>query len=179
MNDIEYELNFSLTRKDYISFEVMKFRQQRTGIIAFTFCCVILAVGIHYAISQDDYIYLISTAVMLAAVIFEMIYLSKVRPKRRVDKLLSNDETYTSPVRMKISPDFVELESVPKENEPMVIGVYPFGVINAIFETSEYYYLYLTAEVKILPKNIIPKEIDENIKKILRSKAQYAKLKNI
>ena len=66
------------------------------------------------------------------------LYISKIRPKRRANNFVKKDVTYTQLRQITIDNECVEFKTSPKENEPMLLSVYPYNIIEAIIESKNY-----------------------------------------
>lgn len=166
-NTFRYALNF----EDYLNFQKFTYKMKKTGFT--TILLIMMTVGyfvycvVRYRNISPEYYFYFGVAVLTLIVI--MIYQSKIEPKRKTKKYTSIDSSYFDVNEITVDDKTVEIKNIPKENQTGVVCVYPYTVMNAIYETENYFYFLVGSEVKILPKNAVPAEMKEIVFKEIKS----------
>lgn len=171
------EFVYSLTFDDYLGFEKFKLKRNKTSFFSYVMCLFFVAMGVYDAVVYKN-LYLVFIAIIMvlfgAATSF---YSLKIAPKKRVKNLLSLDSTYLCQNRAVIDERTIEIRNIPQENQPGIVAVYPYSVMSVIYETEDCYYFFITTEVKILPKRVIPPELSDYIKKVISKNKNYLYIK--
>lgn len=171
---MDYKFNYSLDKKDLISFELFKLKSSRFMGVIYITVLIMLVMNTYYALSEKNYMYLLIPALYIIAIGIYTYYVTKVRPKKRAERCIKNDVTYGEPREVTISEGSVEFKTLPKnDGEPMLIGVYPYMTLGAIIETKEYIYFVAATGTNILPISIIPLEIRANVLKNIKKNPNY------
>lgn len=145
----------SLTRQDYISFE--KTKQKMYFIKPLLIFGAVGMVFIAYAaITSKNYTLLIAMAISLVLAFVFCAYSYNVTVKKTVDNYLKGDSSYLKPIEFTVDENTVEIKNLPEENEAGTVGIYPYSIMNAIYENEKYFYFIVGMEAKILPKVAVP-----------------------
>lgn len=88
--------------------------------------------------------------------------------------MLEKDITYGELREITVGENTVEFKTLPKEDEPMLIGVYPYNMVSAIIETKEYVYFIVPTGTNIFPISSIPLEIRAGVLKNIKKNPNYA-----
>lgn len=169
---------YSLTLEDYINYEKIKFRQKRSAGITYISCLILLAVGTFNIVVNRDFIILYITAGYIVLSVAAVLYEGRLRPQKFARKYTSLDSTYFAPRQVVLTPQSIEF-TVNGENGVYSTGVYPLKAIGAVFESNDYFQIFLTTEYYIIPKSAIPAQDTAMVENILRARPNYVKIKNI
>lgn len=160
---------YSLAFEDYINFEKFSFRLRKVGFSVFLF--IMLATGYlvynivkNGNISWEYYLYYAVVVVILLGFYFYSTYLA---PKVKAKKY-TRDKAYFGQSEISIDEKAVEIKNITEENQAEIDCIYPYSVINAIYETETYFYFIIGNEVKILPKSAVPNEMKEIVFKYIK-----------
>lgn len=176
---ISTKITYSLTEQDYINFEKIKLKINKTNLLIYVTVIGMMAIGVYMAVSAKMYETLIMTTIYCIVIILCGLYVSKIKPQKTVDKILKLDNSFLSAKEMTIDDNSIEIKTLPKEGESAIMCVYPFSSMSVIYETKDYFQFVLTGEANMLPKKAIPKEIIEAVEKTIRKNPNYILLKNI
>lgn len=156
-NTFRYALSF----EDYLNFEKFSYKVRKTGTASVLL--IMLATGylvytvIRYkTLSPEYYFYY---GVVVVTLIASIIFSSKIAPKTRVKRYTTKDSSYFSTNEITVDEKTVEIKNIPEENQAGMVCVYPYTVMNAVYETEKYFYFLVGSEVKILPKDAVPNEM--------------------
>lgn len=167
---------YSLTEKDYLSFEKMQLKRRVVlSIIVLTVC--FLAIGFYnYIAAKNTSILILSViAAVISILLFSVMY--TITAKRRVKRYIFMDSSYLGENEIIIDNNTVEIKIIPKENEAGIIAVYPYKIMRAIVENNDYFYFYIGMEAKILPKRCIPDEMRQQIFSNIKNNKNYVYMK--
>ncbi len=153
---------YSLSRQDYIAFEKMKTKLNTIRPVIFL-AFFALAFCIYWYVSTKDLVFLVCTLVLFAIYICSVAYKYYISSKKAVDKYLSLDDGYLKSAEFSVDSYGIESRGLPEENESMVITAYPYSIMNAIYETEDYFYFFVGFEVKILPKSAVPPQMQATV----------------
>lgn len=171
------EFEYSLTFDDYVAFEKFKLKKNRTLMLTLIFFIVLLIIEIYNAAVYKDYTTLVLFVALIAADLAVTAYSYYVMPKEKVSKFISLDSSYLGQREIKIDDKKIVLKYKPMKNDAAVLAIYPYSVMNAIFETEGCYYFFVGNEAKLLPKRVIPAELSDYVKKVLSGKKNYIYIK--
>ena len=135
---------------------------------------IVLVMNTYYAVSEKNYAYLLIVAFYIIGVAVYSFYVTKIRPKKRAERCLKKDITYGELRELTVGENTVEFKTLPKEDEPMLIGVYPYNMVSAIIETKEYVYFIVPTGTNIFPISSIPLEIRAGVLKNIKKNPNYA-----
>lgn len=168
---------YALTVEDYEEFERVKAAKIGSGKLMYIIALLWLAMGVYDAVTSKDLIMLFISCVFIAynAVIY--FYNKNVRPKKLAKKYVECDPSYLSEKKITVTDKDIEVSLLPRENEPMVIGVYPYSIMNSVMEAEGFFQFVMTTEAIILPKRAIPDALRDNVLKTFRSTPNYYKMK--
>lgn len=164
---------YSLTYDDYISFEKFKLKRNKTAFFSYITCLLFLIMGVYDAVVYKTFQIIVIAVIMIFAVFVSTAYSVNIAPKKRVKKYISLDPAYLGQKEIIVDEKKIEIKNIPAENEGAVVAVYPYSVMTAIYETSEYYYFFAGSEVKLLPKKAVPAELSENVNKFVKNNKNY------
>lgn len=167
------KFTYSLTFDDYLAFESFNIKRNKNVFFTYFICLLILANGVYDAVANKSYFMLIIAAAFIVAEAISTFYSVKIAPKKRINKMISLDASYLGQNEIILDDRAVEIKNIPAQNEAGTVCIYPYSVMTVIYETEEYYYFFISNEVKILPKGIIPDEYREYVKKTLSKNQNY------
>lgn len=171
---------YSLTEEDYINFEEMKLKQNKSWVVPILFSVVIGAASAFYAVERKSYVYLIIPIVMIIDIFVTYFYMNNIKPKKNVKKYTGLDKSYFSPKEITFNSDSIELKTLPlKDGDPAIIEIYPFSVMSAILESNDYFQFITVSEANVLPKKAIPQEILQSVENVIRKNPNYSMIKNV
>ncbi len=170
---MKFTFDYILTKQDLINFELFKLKGSKFMTMLYISALVVIGIGTYYSVKDKDYTYIIIMALYALVIGLFSIYISKIRPKMRANNCIKKDATYTEVRQISIDDTCVEFKTLPKENEPMLVGVYPYNIIEAIIESKNYIQFVLPSGANIVPKSAIPKEIREQVIKCLKNNMNY------
>lgn len=176
---MKYKFNVTLNRDDYISLEEER-EFQRGASFGDRFLIILWIFWgfIEIYLHKDFY-----PLLMALCVCFAVMYLQRFGKKRfitkRVDRLLKKDTSYLSPREFTFSMQDLEIKALPKENESMIICVYPYSVFSTIVERGHFFEFVLTSEAFVIPKKAIPEEYKGSVIELIRRQGNYYNMKNI
>lgn len=174
------KFTYSLTKEDYISFELLKLKQNKPWVLPTIFSVVLSVMFAYYAVERKSYIYLIIPIVMIIDAFFTYYYANSIKPKKNAEKYISLDKSYLNPKEITIFRDSIELRTLPeKEGDPAIIEVYPFSVMSAIIESNDYFQFITVSEANVLPKRSIPQDILQTVENTIRNNPNYTLMKNV
>lgn len=156
-NTFRYALSF----EDYLNFEKFSYKLKKTGtasvlLIMFATGYLVYSIVRYKELSAEYYFYY---AVVVITLIASTFYGYKIAPKQKAKKYTSADSSYFGMNEITVDEKTVEIKNIPEENQAGIVCVYPYTVMNAIYETEKYFYFLVGSEVKILPKNAVPDEM--------------------
>lgn len=169
---------YSLTLEDYINYEKIKFKQKRSAGITYISCLILLAVGVFNIVVNRDFTVLCIAAGYIVLSVAAVLYESRLRPQKFARKYTSLDSTYFAPRQVVLTPQSIEF-TVKGENGVQTTGVYPLSALGAVFESNDYFQIFLTTEYYIIPKSAIPSQDKMTVENILRTRPNYVKIKNV
>ncbi len=167
------EFVYSLTYDDYLGFEKFKMKRNKTSFFSYLMCLFFVATGVYDVVIYKNLNMIIIFAVMIFSVCAATLHSVKIAPKKRVRKLLSLDSAYLCQNRAVIDDKAIEIRNIPQENQAGIVAVYPYSAMSAIYETEDCFYFFIAAEVKILPKRVIPAELFDYVKKVIGKNRNY------
>lgn len=157
---------YALTVQDYIYFERMNmkraFRSSMVMIVMF------LGLGVFLYITEKNLTILISFAIGSIVILLAHICSYYVSASKKAKNYVKKDNSYLKPTEITITDKTIETNNLPNENEAGMVAVYPYSIMNAIYETNEYFYFLIGNEAKILPKSAVPDEMKELVFKEIK-----------
>jgi hypothetical protein len=171
-NTFRYALNI----QDYINFEKMQFKRANSVSMFFIiiFC---LGIAIYNYITLQDMTYIIGTVLAVVLLVLCVAFYFSYGIKNKVLKYTSGDSSYLAMTELSVTDSTIETNNLPNQNEAGIVAIYPYSIMNVIYESEEYFYFYIGYEVKILPKSVIPQEMKEQVFKQIKSNPNCIKLK--
>lgn len=160
---------YSLAEEDYLNCETFHMKKNGNFLLMFIFSGSIVFYFIYLAIVQKNVYYVPSIVFFIAFIVLYTIYLFKIKVKKEVKKYVFSDKSYLGLNEITIDDKAMESKNIPNENEAAIVTIYPYSIMKAIYETNEYFYFYIGDEVKILPKRVIPQEMQEAVFKAIKS----------
>lgn len=159
---------YSLTLDDYIKFYQMQYKRSLLPKYVLLWSIFIMF-ALYYSFVNKNIYFVIGTVFAVIITIPFVIYqLKKGAFKKEVD-LIKGIPSYFKQTEITITDKTIETNNLPDLNEAGIIAVYPYSIMNVIYETNDYFYFVIGAEAKILPKSAIPNEMKkwvfEEIKK--------------
>ncbi len=168
---------YSLTFDDYLVFERFKLKRNRSSFFIYIMTIFYFAMGLYTGIASRNYeIIYINIAVVLS-VCAGTVYSHIFAPKKRVKKMIEEDSGCLNKNEIIISENAIEVKSLPDENQSGSLEIYPYAIMQAIYETEENYYFFIDLLVKIVPKRAIPAELIEEAKKNISKNKNYIFIK--
>lgn len=164
---------YTPTAEDYISFEKFKYRKNKIFFFTYLFCVIFIAMALYDFFTTKSYDRIIFAAALVVMNIIITLYTTNIASKKRIQNMISNDIGYLTPNEVIIDEKTIEFRNMPQQNQTGIVAVYPYSIMNVIYETAEYYYFFLGTEVKLLAKRAIPKENKEYVEKIIKSNKNY------
>lgn len=162
--------------EDYIEFEKFKEKINKSFFLIYVMCSAFSVWSIYLAVESKRYEMLL----FIPAVILFMAcdrFIKKSEQRKRITRMISLDSSYLNENQIIIDDNFIEIKTIPQQNQTGSVAVYPYSVISMIYETAQYYYFFIGTEVKILSKRDLPHGCEHDIKKILSSKRNYVFVK--
>ena len=166
---MKFTFNYILQKQDLINFELFKLKGSKFMTMLYISALIVIGIGTYYTVKDKNYIYFAVMGLYVLLIALFSLYISKIRPKKRAEKFIKNDSTYTQLRQISIDDSCVEFKTLPKENEPMLLGVYPYNIIEAVIETKDYIQFILPSGANIVPKSAIPQEIRADVIKCLKN----------
>ena len=160
---MDFTFNYTLEKKDLINFELFKLKTSKFLNMVYITVLIVLVMNTYYAVSEKNYAYLLIVAFYIIGV-----------AKKRAERCLKKDITYGELREITVGENTVEFKTLPKEDEPMLIGVYPYNMVSAIIETKEYVYFIVPTGTNIFPISSIPLEIRAGVLKNIKKNPNYA-----
>lgn len=170
---MSFTFNYILDKQDLINFELFKLKGSRFMTMLYLSALIVIGIGTYYSVKEKEYVYFLIMALYVLVIGLFSLYISKIRPKKRADKCIKKDATYTELRQITVNDNCVEFKTLPKENEPMLLAVYPYNIINAIIETKNYIQFVLPSGANIVPKAAIPQEMRADVIKCLKTNMNY------
>ena len=159
---------YSLNCQDFINFE--KFNMKKQSNIMFTFFLMVIVFFAIYCYMVFNSYYGLIFAAVFAVLAGLMLFCSfKISPKKRVNNYLKKDNSYLKTTEITITDKAIETNNLPNENEAGIVAIYPYSVMNAIYETDDYFYFFIGNEARILPKSAVPNEMKELVFKEIKN----------
>lgn len=171
---MDFTFNYTLEKKDLINFELFKLKTSKFLNMVYITVLIVLVMNTYYAVSEKNYAYFLIVAFYIIGVAVYSFYVTKIRPKKRAERCLKKDITYGELREITVGENTVEFKTLPKEDEPMLIGVYPYNMVSAIIETKEYVYFIVPTGTNIFPISSIPLEIRAGVLKNIKKNPNYA-----
>lgn len=174
------KFTYSLTKEDYINFESLKLKQNRSIIFPFFTSLAVCLMFIYYAVERKSYIYLIIPIIVALDFVITYFYVKNIKPKKNAEKYISLDKSYLNQKEITVYSDSIELKTLPdKDGDPAIIEIYPFSVMSAILESNDYFQFITVSEANVLPKRAIPQEILQAVENTIRKNPNYTLIKNV
>lgn len=168
---------YSLNEQDYLSFESFKIKKSKSLFVSYIFCLIFLVIGVYNAVVYETVLMVVASVIVIAFVALNTFVTTKIRPQKRVKRMIGLDPSYFGENEIAIGEKTIETKNIPNENESAVVTVYPYGLMNAIFENESYFYFLISNEVKILPKRVIPNEMKETVFSLIKNNQNYVYVK--
>lgn len=157
---------YALTVQDYIHFERMNMKRAfRSSIVMIV---MFLGLGVFLYITEKNLTILISFAIGSIVILLAHICSYYVSASKKAKNYVKKDNSYLKPTEITITDKTIETNNLPNENEAGFVAVYPYSIMNAIYETNEYFYFLIGNEAKILPKSAVPDEMKELVFKEIK-----------
>lgn len=157
---------YALTVQDYIHFERMNMKRAfRSSIVMIV---MFLGLGVFLYITEKNLTILISFAIGSIVILLAHICSYYVSASKKAKNYVKKDNSYLKPTEITITDKTIETNNLPNENEAGMVAVYPYSIMNAIYETNEYFYFLIGNEAKILPKSAVPDEMKELVFKEIK-----------
>lgn len=168
-------VNFIYTpeTEDYIAFEKFKYKRNKTFLFTYIICLGFILMALYDFFTTKSYDRIIFAAALVVMNIVVTVYTTSISSKKKVKAMISKDKNYLTPNEIIIDDKAVEIKNMPQQNQMGIVSVYPYSIMNVIYETEEYYFFFLGTEVKILPKRAIPQENKEYVEKTIRKNRNY------
>ena len=167
---------YSLTEQDYIIFEKFNFKRIYKPILIL----VIMAItgfSIYYYCKFKLPIYIVAGILFLlgSLAVFYNRYTDGINNKVR--RYVQNDKSYLKQVEISIDRKGIELNTLSNEGDVQINVIYPYSIMNVIFETDDFLYFIIDSEAKILPKSVIPNEMHGEVLRLIKKnkKRMYVK----
>ena len=170
---MKFTFDYILTKQDLINFELFKLKGSKFMTMLYLSALVVIGIGTYYSVKDRDITYIIIMALYAFSIGLYSLYISQIIPKRSANNYVKKDVTYTQLRQITIDNECVEFKTSPKENEPMLLGVYPYNIIEAIIESKNYIQFVLPSGANIVPKAAIPQEIRADVIKCLKNNMNY------
>lgn len=172
-------VKFSYTpmAEDYLAFEKFKYKRNKTFFFTYIFCLIFIAMALYDFFTTKNYDRIIFAAVIVVMNVIITVYTMSIASKKRIKNMVSKDINYLTPNEVIIDSKTIEFKNIPQSNQMGIVTVYPYSIMNVIYETAEYYYFFLGTEVKILPKRAIPVQHLEYVEKTIKSNKNYVFIK--
>lgn len=164
---------YTPTADDYIAFEKFKYKRNKTFFFTYIFCLIFIAMALYDFFTTKSYERIIFAAALVVMNIIVTVYTTSIASKNRVKNMISKDINYLTPNEIIIDEKKIEIKNVPQKNQMGIVAVYPYSIMNVIYETDEHYFFFLGTEVKLLPKKSIPQEYKEYVEKVIRENKNY------
>lgn len=157
---------YALTVQDYIYFERMNMKRAfRSSIVMIV---MFLGLGVFLYITEKNLTILISFVIGSIVILLAHIYSYYVSASKKANNYVKKDNSYLKLTEITITDKTIETNNLPNENEAGMVAVYPYSIMNAIYETNEYFYFLIGNEAKILPKSAVPDEMKELVFKEIK-----------
>jgi hypothetical protein len=121
--------------------------------------------------------YLIGTVLAVVLLVLCIAFYFSYGIKNKVLKYTNGDSSYLAMTELSVTDNTIETNSLPNQNEAGIVAIYPYSIMNVIYESEEYFYFYIGYEVKILPKSAVPQEMKQQVFSQIRRNQNYVKLK--
>lgn len=164
---------YTPTADDYIAFEKFKNKRNKTFFFTYIVCLIFMSMALYDFFTTKNYNEIIFAAALVVMNIIITVYTTSVASKKRVKNMISSDINYLTPNEIIIDEKNIEIKNIPQQNQMGIVAVYPYSIMNVIYETDEYYFFFLGTEVKLLPKKSIPQEYREYVEKTIRKNKNY------
>lgn len=157
---------YVLTLQDYIYFERMNMKRAfRSSIVMIV---MFLGLGVFLYITEKNLTILISFSIGSIVILLAHICSYYVSASKKAKNYVKKDNSYLKLTEITITDKTIETNNLPNENEAGMVAVYPYSIMNAIYETNEYFYFLIGNEAKILPKSAVPDEMKELVFKEIK-----------
>lgn len=158
---------YSLDYQDFVNFEKFNLKKTIKSFILLFLMLITFFIFYFYVGSKN---YNIIISVVIISVIFALSFFItyKAMPKKRVKEYIQKDNSYLKPIEMTITDNAIETNNLPDFNEAGIVAIYPYSIMNVIYETNDYFYFIICNEAKILPKRAIPDEMRELVFKEIK-----------
>lgn len=157
---------YTLTVQDYIHFERMNMKRAfRSSIVMIV---MFLGLGVFLYITEKNLTILISFAIGSIVILLAHIYSYYVSASKKANNYVKKDNSYLKLTEITITDKAIETNNLPNENEAGMVAVYPYSIMNAIYETNDYFYFLIGNEARILPKSAVPDEMKELVFKEIK-----------
>lgn len=172
-------VTFSYTpmAEDYLAFEKFKTKRNKTVFFTYVICLVFISMALYDFFTTKSYDRIIFAAALVVMNVIVTVYTTGIASKKRIKDMISKDANYLTPYEVTIDSKTVEFRNIPQANQMGIVSVYPYSIMNVIYETAEYYYFFLGTEVKILPKRAIPAQNKEYVEKTIQNNRNYIFIK--
>lgn len=168
--------NYSLKAENFIDFERFYFKKfvlPRSFIFFAMFAAVLFV-----EIFSEKNPYIIGICAAAAAVFaFSLYYRYTVGIKKKVNKYINCDSAYLGEVKLTMDSYTAQWQNIPSPGEAEITTVYPFSVMNVIYDTEKFYCFQVGTEAKILPKDVIPPLIKVLVDGRITQQKNYVKIK--
>lgn len=170
---MNFTFNYILNKQDLINFELFKLKGSRFMTMLYLSALIVIGIGTYYSVKEKEYVYFLIMALYVLVIGLFSLYISKIRPKIRAERCIKKDATYTELRQITIDDSCIEFKTLPKENEPMLLAVYPYSIVETIIETKNYIQFVLPSGTNIVPKSAIPQEMRADVIKCLKTNMNY------
>lgn len=168
---------YTPTTEDYIAFEKFKYKRNKTFLFTYIICLFFILMALYDFFTTKSYDRIIFAAALVVMNVIVTIYTTSIASKKKVKNMISKDMNYLTPNEITIDEKTIEIKNIPQPNQMGIVSVYPYSIMNVIYETEECYFFFLGIEVKILPKRAIPQENKEYVEKTIRNNKNYVFVK--
>lgn len=156
---------YALKMQDYVNYKQLFFK--RSVIFSFIIPAIFFVSFSVFQALRDKKAenYALMIGIICAAVVTG-IYIGYVYfygIKKSVKKQINASDAYLGEIEMTVDANTIKIEKEPKYNEAGIIGIYPYSIMNAIYETTDYFIFIIGNEAKIMPKDAVPNEMKEAV----------------
>lgn len=170
---------YTPTKEDYLNYEKFAEKMKRQRPILIIVGMMITASTVYTSVvnKKIDLFQIVATIAILTAIVLCLFLQNSVFPQKRVNWYIKKDPSYFSPMEFTVNEKAIEIKTKPQNNEMGTVCIYPYSIMSIIYETNEYFYFVLGNEVKILPKNVIPRETRIQAFEEIRYNRNYVRVK--
>lgn len=161
--------------EDYIKYytaTLKGFYSMKAGM----FCVFFIAMAVYYGVLEKNLTYTIGLVICAAIMGLSLLYTLKVGIKKKAIKQISKSKEFFENREITITPNSIETRNLPEDNEAQIIGIYPYNIMKLIYETSDQFIFIVGGEAKLLPKRIIPPEMQEEVFENIRKSNKCVKI---